>query len=572
MREEEGEALMDAGFSAPDRHEPRSAPDRHDPRGVAEVARRLWTSLLLVPAVDDDAHFFALGGHSMLATRLMSRLRKAFDADLPAGLVFEHPVFADFVTHTVAALSGDWRSVPAAPRPSGRVTGPVSPQQERLLRIENALGPSPVHNIVVPLELAAPVDASLLRSALHTLLTRHGALRLAFPPADKGRGHQQVIVPPWTPDDVELVEHPPVGTSARTEDAAVRKAVRRAHLLPFDLTRGNLLRAQVFRRRHAPDLLVLHLHHLAVDGVSQTVLLDDLAEAYTHLTAAGRAPHTAGDALTHIDYALERGAEAGSGAHWRRVVHDLAADLAVQPEPAPRGVRYARLSAELDASELRALTGWAGAEAATDFVAVTAAVAAALAGSSGRRRIGIGTLLDNRAHAAHERTVGPFANSTLLAVPVPDGATPRTVVLAARDQLAEARRWADTPLDALIGPPCAALGLHPDDLVDAVVALDRPYRAPTGSTLGLAPLYDHGGPLVRPALGPRLAVTLLVQDTGALRITVECAEDAGDTRGDEGRTRRPEAVLRAVRDMLRLFAVSPDAALPQPVASSVVPR
>ncbi|MEU9350968.1 condensation domain-containing protein [Streptomyces griseoloalbus] len=568
MREEKGEALMDAGSSAP---------DRHDPRGVAEVSRRLWQDLLLVPAVDDDAHFFALGGHSMLATRLMSRMRKALDADLPAGLVFEHPVFADFVARTVAALSADRAPAPAGPRPSGRVTGPVSPQQERLLRIEDALGPSPVHNIVVPLEVDPPVDAAVLRLALHALLTRHGALRLAFPPADEGRGHRQAIVPPWTPDDVDLVEHPPAGTDARAEDAAVLKAVRRTHLRPFDLMRGNLLRAQVFRRRHAPDLLVLHLHHLAVDGVSQTVLLDDLAEAYTHLAASGRAPRADGDALTHIDYALRRGAghdstAAESGPHWTRVVRDLAADLAAAPEPAPRGVRYARRGAELDASVLRALRGWAGTEGATDFVAVTAAVAAALAGSSGRRRIGIGTLLDNRAHAAHERTVGPFANSTLLAVPVPDGATPRTVVRAARAQLAEARRWADSPLDDLLGPPSAALGLHPDDLVDAVVALDRPYRSPAGSALRLSPLYDHGGPLVRPALGPRLAVTLLAHDTGALRITVEQAEDAGHPGGDPGRPGRPDAVLRAVTDTLRLFAAAPDAALPQPAAPAAVPR
>ncbi|QNP66630.1 condensation domain-containing protein [Streptomyces genisteinicus] len=531
---------------------------RHDPRTVAGIARRNWQELLHVPEVDDDAHFFALGGHSMLATRLMSRMRKALDAELPAGLIFEHPVFADFAARTATVLGDGSVTAGERPRPSGRVSGPVSPQQERLLRIEDVLGPSPVHNIVVPVALDSPVDGSVLRLALHALLTRHGALRLAFPAPDGGGDHQQVIVPPWTPDDVDLVERDaPSGTDGRAEDAAVLKEVRRTHLRPFDLTRGNLLRAQLFRRRHAADLLVLHLHHLAVDGVSQTVLLDDLAEAYTQTVSQGSPRPADGDALTHVDYALRRAdahdaVPAGSRRHWTRVARDLAADLAAAEEPAPSAVRYVRRTAEVDGSVLLGLRALAEAEGTTDFVTATAAVAAALAAASGRRHIGIGTLLDNRAHASHERTVGPFANSTLLAVPVPGGATPRDTVRATRTEVTEARRCADSPLDELLGPPCAVLGLRPDDLVDAVVAFDRPYRAPAGSALRLSPLYDHGGLLVPSALGPRLSITLFAHDSGTLSVVVEHAEHPDP--------RRPDTVLNAVVDTLRLFAGAPDPA------------
>ncbi|MET8560134.1 condensation domain-containing protein [Streptomyces flaveolus] len=560
MGNDEGETLMDTG---PVPH------GRRDTRTVADFVRRCWQDLLHVPEVDDDAHFFALGGHSMLATRLMSRMRKALDADLPTGLIFDHPVFADFVTRTTAALGEDSVTAEERLRPSGRVTGPVSPQQARLLRIEDALGPSPVHSIVVPVAVDPPVDGAVLRRALHALLTRHGALRLAFPTPDGGGARQQVIVPPWAPGDVELVERDmPASAGGQAEEATILKEVRLAHLKPFDLLRGNLLRAQLFRRRHAANLLVLHLHHLAVDGVSQTVLLDDLAEAYTQLVTEGHVHMGDSDALTHIDYALHRGGRQGdvtvdSRRHWMRVVRDLAADLAATAEPAPGGIRYVRRGAELDASVLRGLHTWAGTEGATDFVVATAAVAAALAGHLGRRHVGIGTLLDNRAHAAHERTVGPFANSTLLAVPVPVGATPRDIVRATRAQLAEARRYADSPLDDLLGPPCDTLGLRPDDLVDVVVAFDRPYRAPAESALRMSPLYDHGGLLVPSALGPRLSVTLFVHDTGTLRITVEHAEDPADPK-------KPDAVLSAVVDALRLFAEAPDAIVaPSPAA---VPR
>jgi Condensation domain/Phosphopantetheine attachment site len=508
---------------------------------VADVVRRIWQEVLRLPrAVADDDDFFAIGGHSMLGARLMSRVRKSLGPVVGTKLIFSHPVFAEFVVQVRACL--DSGIEPAAPVARGRAVGPVSLQQEELLRVETALGPSPLNNVVVAVSAGDAVRADTLRRALQSVLNRHPGLRLGF-----GEGNKQVIGPAiaLSEVDLEVIDDAP--------DDAIRSAVRHAHLRAFDLGRGNLLRAQLFRRR-AGDLLVLHLHHLSVDGQSQSVLLDDLSVAYDAISA-GTAPPGALDGPDYLDYAAWQRTTcddliARSAGHWRQVVDDLAYDRA--PGSAPRLGRYVRDTAEVLPHEVRALREWARAEGATDFVALCAAVAAGFTRVSGRTRVGAGTLLANRSLADFENTVGPFATSTLLAVDVEAASTPRALIRAVRAQLTEARRWSDVPLALLLDQPCAELGLDPSDLVDVVVTMDDPYQAEDGGTLRLTPLLDHGEPLVNTAVGTQVTVSMFLAGDGALRVGTEVAR-TGSIASHE--------LAAAVALTLRTFATAPDCAV-----------
>ncbi|MFF8960611.1 amino acid adenylation domain-containing protein [Streptomyces sp. NPDC014894] len=71
----------------------------------------LWTELLEVPSVGPESNFFALGGNSLLALRMVNRVHAEFGADLPLGRVFEAPTVREFA----AGLAREGRS---AERPS----------------------------------------------------------------------------------------------------------------------------------------------------------------------------------------------------------------------------------------------------------------------------------------------------------------------------------------------------------------------------------------------------------------------------------------------------------------------
>src|SRR5262249_12811705 len=151
----------------------------------------------------------------------------------------------------------------------------------------------------------------------------------------------------------------------------------------------------------------------------------------------------------YLDYAVwqRTGSDdltARSAAYWRQVVEDLALDRV--PTDGRNAVRYVRDSAMVPADELHTLREWVRAEGATDFIALCAAAAAAVARVTGRTRIGVGTLVANRSMPGFEREVGPFATSTLLAIDVAGAASARELVRAVRAQLTEARTWSRVPV------------------------------------------------------------------------------------------------------------------------------
>ncbi|OLF14707.1 condensation domain-containing protein [Actinophytocola xanthii] len=517
------------------------------PPDLAATVRRAWQELLRASTVTGRDDFFALGGHSMLASRLMSRLRRELGSGLPVGLIFEHPVFGDFVDQVRVCLAGATdRSGPVA---TDRQTGPVSAQQEELLRVEAVLGPSPVHNVVVAVEVTPRVEPELLRRALHRVVNRHPGLRLRF--SDDG---QQVVGPPLALSEVvfEVVE----GASS---PAAVRTAVRRRHLRPHDLTSGNLVRAQLFRSEQR-DLLVLHLHHLSVDGVSQAVLLDDLSTACRELRD-GIDPVPPEKGPSYLDYARWQRAHlddlvARSRQHWRRVVGDLTRDRA-PGGPAGRATRCRREVLTLAPETTARLRRWTRADGVTDFVAFSSVVAHGLSRVTGRARIGLGTLVDNRTLAGLERTIGPFGTSTLLVADVAGASTPRELVRAVRSELVAARRWAAAPLGAMLDGPCAELGFEPGDLVDVVTTLEQPYRSEPGASPTLVQVSDEGEPLVDTIVGASLTVALHVAENGAVRVGVEAADD-----------HRPgaAAVAGAISAAARDFAVADHPFAPSEVA------
>ncbi|QYN37667.1 hypothetical protein K1T35_10735 [Pseudonocardia sp. DSM 110487] len=59
--------------------------------GTTAVVAAVWRELFGVPRVDPDDDFFALGGHSMLAVRMSSRLRTELGLRVPVRTIMENP-------------------------------------------------------------------------------------------------------------------------------------------------------------------------------------------------------------------------------------------------------------------------------------------------------------------------------------------------------------------------------------------------------------------------------------------------------------------------------------------------
>ena len=220
-----------------------------------ELLAGMWATLLGVERVGVEDDFFALGGHSLVATRLVSWIRAAFGVELPVSTVFESPTVARLAT-TLEALRREGQG-PAAP-PLERVSreGPLflSPAQQRVW-FQERLEPGGSHyNVPLVVRWKGHLDAGVLERALRALVTRHESLRTTF---TEHQGQPVQVIAPEPSLSLPVVDLAALPLEERETEAARQAAEAAAR--PFDLRAGAVAagRAVAARAGHA---------HLAADG------------------------------------------------------------------------------------------------------------------------------------------------------------------------------------------------------------------------------------------------------------------------------------------------------------------
>ncbi|WP_281290793.1 amino acid adenylation domain-containing protein, partial [Streptomyces sedi] len=264
------------------------------PRGpVEELLCGLFAEVLGVERVGVDDGFFALGGHSLLAMRLVSRVRSAFGVELPVRVVFEASTVAALAERVGVAGAGRER-LGVVERPE-RV--PVSFAQQRLWFLYQLEGPSATYNIPMALRLEGHLNTPALRAALTDVVTRHESLRTLLRQDPVAGQAFQDVVPAG--DDACAVELPVTDTT----EEGVASLLAEAAGYAFDLATVIPFRAELYRLGEGDHVLMLVVHHSAMDGWSIRALSRDLSEAYA-ARLRGEVPGWAPLPVQYADYAL----------------------------------------------------------------------------------------------------------------------------------------------------------------------------------------------------------------------------------------------------------------------------
>ncbi|MCA6094662.1 amino acid adenylation domain-containing protein, partial [Streptomyces sp. SCA3-4] len=267
--------VLDAWPMTPNGKLDRAAlPAPQAPTGGGRVARTvheqvlstLFCDVLGLPAVGVDDDFFQLGGHSLLASRLASRIRTTFGAELPVRVLFDNP--------TVAGVA-EWFDQAAPGRPALRPMDrpdrlPLSHAQRRLWFIDRYEGSSATYNMPIAMRLSGPLDAGALRSAVADVVARHEALRTVFPD-EAGVPWQRILDPAQVRIDLPVTTVPPEQVAAAMTEVARRL---------FDLEVEPPLRVELLRLDAETHVLLIVLHHIAGDGWSMGPLCKDISTAY----------------------------------------------------------------------------------------------------------------------------------------------------------------------------------------------------------------------------------------------------------------------------------------------------
>jgi len=427
---------------------------------IEQTVAGIIAAVLDLEGVDPHANFFELGGDSLLATQVASRLRRALGVDLELRQVFATPTAAGLATLIDAAggratgtggRPDSVRSVsPGADSREGR--GPLSPAQLRLWFLDQHHPGSPAYNMSLAITLRGDLDPRALEAALQAIVERHPALRTTFPAVDglpvRVVGEALTVCLPVTD---------PGGTNLSERQVAAQQLMEAEARRPFDLVRGPLFRARLLRLGSGDHLLLITVHHIVFDGWSGGILFRELAAAYEAMSA-DRPVSLKALPLQYADYCrrqrdwLEGGMFDDQLTYWESRLRglsplDLPADRRRPPlQPVEGAVQSLVLPPSL-AVRAKAL---GREEGATLFMTLLAAFYAVLFRYTGRDDVAVGTFVANRPLAELEGLIGFFVNTIVLRADLGGDPTFRELLIRVRRLTLEAYDHQGVPFGALV--------------------------------------------------------------------------------------------------------------------------
>jgi pristinamycin I synthase-3/4 len=440
-----------------------------------------------------DVSFFALGGHSLMAVRLIARLQDKTGAQIPLRALFEANTVSD-LAKALAKQQKDAR-MPPLKKADRTKTIPLSFAQERLWFVERFAAPGSIAE-VLGFDLNGPLDTARLRATFAALYARHEALRLRVQVAD-GAPVQTFAAPdalPWTEHDLQ--------DRAAADHAALFNRLRSTPVDPA----VSPFHAHLVRTGPQAHTLVIALHHMVYDGVSLAVLLSEAARLWD---AQGDPAALPASQMAYADYALWQREALRDGPLKEALARTVArlanppAPLALpadRPRPEVPTHAAAELPIHLPAALTQDLQALASRHNASLFMLMQTAFAALLAREARVDDLIIGTVAAGRAQAQIETAIGPFFN-----------------MIALRHRIDPAQRF----VDLLAAARAEALSAFEDQLVPHEAVIERTITHRDART-AVSPLFavlfqlhTEAASLIRPlTLG---ALTAQPRDWGKAR-------------------------------------------------------
>ncbi|HEX3587317.1 MAG TPA: condensation domain-containing protein, partial [Candidatus Angelobacter sp.] len=451
---------------------------------------KIWQELLGIGQIGIYDNFFEMGGNSLMATQLLSRLRQALNLAIPLETVFDNPTIGQLAKALTAykRAAAAREQAPPAPviaEPVVRLEDaarekiqsplerharperlPLSFTQQRLWFINQLEGATPQYNLPEAMRLRGVLDLEALDRAISAVVERHEILRTRFIETD---GEPEQIIDPPAPIHVPLEDLSAFDEAE--QQARVRAAQVQESEHPFDLARGPLLRIRLLKLNEREHVLLRNFHHIVSDGWSQGIFnheLTTLYEAFHYGRKIPLGPLT----VQYADFTLwqrhlmDDEALARHLQYWREQLSGIP-DVLNLPTDHPRGARQSfagdlcrfKFPAEL----MDALQRLSNNERSTLYMTLLAAFAVLLHRYSGQDDIVVGTPIANRQDHQLEGLIGYFVNALVMRTRIAPEKNFADLLASVRATALEAFRHREIPFEQLkdILPPQRSLNTPP---------------------------------------------------------------------------------------------------------------
>jgi len=421
---------------------------------VEEILLGIWQSILNVEKISVLDSFFELGGHSLMATQLISRVRDAFNVELPLRDFFEKPTIAELAL--IIEQESLRQNLPPRPplEPTPRPERPpLSYAQQRLWFLDQLAPNQAFYNIPGAFRLSGDLDWQAFENSILEIMHRHESLRTTFA-AERGEPYQVVHEDlPLPIEKVDLVSF----AANRRQNAVVEQAMQEAKS-PFNLSTGPLFRVRLLTLSDSEHVVIFNMHHIISDGWSVGVLVNEFAQLYNAFVRGEKSP-LPDLPVQYIDFAAwQRNWLQGETldqqlAYWKESlgvnppVLELPTD---RPRPAMQTFNGDNVAMTLPKELSQRINDYCRKEGVTPFMFLLALFQTLLHRYSGQDDILVGSPIANRTISETEKLIGFFVNTLVLKSDFSDQPDFRTLLRRVRETTLSAYAHQDVPFEQLV--------------------------------------------------------------------------------------------------------------------------
>ncbi len=417
-----------------------------------DLLTQIWSQVLGLERIGIYDNFFRLGGHSLLATQVVSRIRQAFQVEMPLRRLFETPTVAS-LAESIDRDGGAGLQVPPIVPIIRDGDLPLSFAQQRIWFIDQLEPGNSAYNFPAAVHLKGPLNLVALKQSLNEIIKRHEVLRTTFRIVE---GRPVQVVAPRLMLDLPIVDLEWLPEAERKNE--IQRLATIEAQRPFDLNQGPLVRATVLRLCENEHVGLLTMHHIVADGWSSGILIREMAILY-ECRCSGKPSPLPELPIQYADFAqwqrqwLKDEVLETQLIYWKKQLlgaPPLLELLTDHPRPAAQSFRGAQESLLLPkklGDDMKALSRQQG---VTYFMTLLAVFQILLQSYTNQDDFVIGTPIANRNRLEIEGLIGFFVNTLVLRADLSGDPNFRELLVRVREVCLGAYAHQDLPFERLV--------------------------------------------------------------------------------------------------------------------------
>ena len=427
------------------------ASEYHAPQGEEELRlESIWKEVLHLSQVSRDVSFFSIGGTSLKAIQVISRVSKEFNVLLKIGDIFDYQSIAQLAQLIIASSKSVHRQImPIATKEFYDVTY----AQKRLWIVDQLQEGQIAYNMPSAYKISGTLERDVFQEALKKVVEKHEILRTTFVAVD---GHPMQKVHDVTEFEISITEidittHP-------DQQNKIQEIADEYWNQPFDLKKGPLFRAIMIVLSESEFVFLVNMHHIISDGWSMDILASEVFNCYEYLKYGGES-FVSTLRIQYKDFAdweNQQLAEENANGHHQFWLDQFEGDIPVLNIPfAKERPLLATFNGEnvvfnIDENSVLKIKELLKACDVTLFIFLMTLVKMLLYRHSGQHDLVVGMPVANRDHKDLENQVGLYVNTLAIRTQLDTKMSFENLLQKVKSTMVEAHKHSIYPIDLLV--------------------------------------------------------------------------------------------------------------------------